>query len=103
MGYSFLCFVVACLTAKTLMTPNELTDRTTDMNKPRLQGSTQRLSPVRCSALLDHVLLIHKNLSPQWQRNQGRGIENSKPSEHSIAKHSAANTVSGGTNQACAV
>ena len=80
----------------------ELTDRTTDMNKPRLQGSTQRPSPVRCSTLLDHVVLIHKNLLPQWQRNHGKGIEDSKPSEHSLAKHSAADTVSGGTNEACA-
>src|SRR5438445_8963131 len=28
------------------------TDRKTDMNKPRPQGTTQRPSPVRCSALL---------------------------------------------------
>ncbi|PYJ91307.1 MAG: hypothetical protein DME62_15655 [Verrucomicrobia bacterium] len=39
---------------------------------------------------------------PQWQRNHGKGIEDSKPSEHSLAKHSAADTVSGGTNEACA-
>ena len=71
--------------------------------KEKSQGKTRAQMAVRCSALLDHVVLIHKNLSPQWQRNHGKGIEHPKPSEHSIAKHSAADTVSGGTNEACAV
>src|SRR5207247_3312096 len=60
------------------------------------------LPGVGCSDFVDHVVLIHKNLLPQWQRNHGKGIEDSKPSEHSLAKHSAADTVSGGTNEACA-
>src|SRR6266542_6643365 len=73
------------------------------MNSPDSKANPQAQMAVRCSALLDHIVLIHKNLSPQWQRNHGKGIEDSKPSEHSIAKHSAADTVSGGTNEACAV
>ena len=33
---------------------------------------------VRCSAWLDHVVVIHKKLRAVWQRNHGKGIEDSK-------------------------
>ena len=33
---------------------------------------------VRCSAWLDHVVVIHKKLRALWQRNHGKGIEDSK-------------------------